>query len=93
MKTYTEVAQFPSSNYSKTYTVKRDEEGALSCDCPAWTFKKQAARTCKHVQQVERGEGIVAQMTAETKERVEEARGGSLAEILERVRRADERRA
>ena len=37
---YTEVAQFPSSSSSKIYTVKRDENGELSCDCPAWRFKK-----------------------------------------------------
>ena len=92
-KTYTEVAQFPSSSSDKVYTVKRDEHGELSCSCPAWTFKKQGARTCKHIQQVERGEGIVAKMAEETQERVEEARGGSLAEILERIRQADKRMA
>ncbi len=56
-KSYTKVASFPSSsNPSKTYTVSKDEEGALSCDCPAWKFKKgEGSRTCKHVQAVEQG--------------------------------------
>ena len=51
---YTEVAQFPSSSSNKVYTVKRDENGDLSCDCRGWTMKKPGKdRTCKHVQQYE----------------------------------------
>ena len=91
-KTYTEVAQFPSSSSGKVYTVKRDENGELSCSCPAWVFKKQGARTCKHIQQVERGEGIVAKIAEEVKERTP-VRGGNLGEILERLRREDGRGA
>ena len=55
-KTYTPVATFPSSSSTKVYTVSVDEEGRLSCNCPAWTFKKAGTRTCKHVQAVERGD-------------------------------------
>ncbi len=51
---YTEVAQFPSSSSSKVYTVKRDENGDLSCDCRGWTMKKpDKPRSCPHVRQVE----------------------------------------
>lgn len=51
-----EVAQFPSSSSSKTYTVKQDPAGNLSCDCPAWRFKKpNQERVCKHIQQVAAG--------------------------------------
>lgn len=52
-KTYTEVATFDSKSSSATYTVKIDETGALSCDCPAWKFTKAGKpRGCKHVSQV-----------------------------------------
>lgn len=55
---YTEVAQFPSSSSSKIYTIKRDEDGNLSCDCPAWRFKKgDKPRTCKHVVEYEASPG------------------------------------
>lgn len=50
-KSYRAVAQYPSSsNPSKVYTISVDEEGALSCNCPAWTFKRGTSRTCKHVE-------------------------------------------
>lgn len=52
-KQYSPVASFPSSsNPTKTYTVSEDENGELSCDCPAWVFKKGTARTCKHILEV-----------------------------------------
>ena len=52
-KFYTEVGRFPSkSQAGKEYVVKRDEHGNLSCDCPAWRFKKGASRTCQHVGEV-----------------------------------------
>ncbi len=53
-----EVGQFPSkSSAGKFYIVKRHRDtGALSCDCPAWRFKKgDRERTCKHVQTVAAG--------------------------------------
>ncbi len=54
---YTEVAQFPSSSSSKIYTVHEDENGDLSCTCPAWRFKKgDKPRSCKHVNQVAAGQ-------------------------------------
>ncbi len=56
MKTYTEVGRFPSSSSDKVYTVKRDDAGKLSCDCPAYRFKKPGKeRTCKHMREVEAG--------------------------------------
>lgn len=52
----TEVARFPSASSSKVYTVKEDPDGNLSCDCPAWRFKKpNQERACKHVQEVTAG--------------------------------------
>ncbi len=54
---YIEVAQFPSSSSSKVYTVHEDENGDLSCTCPAWRFKKgDKPRSCKHVGQVAAGQ-------------------------------------
>lgn len=51
MNTYTEVTKFPSkSSAGKFYTVKRDQNGNLSCDCMAWRFKKpNQERDCKHI--------------------------------------------
>lgn len=55
---YEEVGQYPSSSSAgKVYIVKRNRKtGDLSCDCPAWRFKKgDKERTCKHVQQAAAG--------------------------------------
>ena len=53
---YREIARFPSSSSSKVYTVKEDEDGNLSCDCPAWRFKKPGQeRNCKHTKAVAGG--------------------------------------
>ncbi len=63
---YREVARFPSSSSAgKVYVVKEDQDGNLSCDCPAWRFKKPGReRTCKHTQMAARGDvGIVPQQT------------------------------
>ena len=50
---YRTVAEFPSkSKPGKYYTVKIDDLGQLSCNCPAWVFKKGGARTCPHVLEV-----------------------------------------
>ena len=51
-----EVGHFPSSSSSKVYVVKEDQAGNLSCDCPAWRFKKpNQERTCKHVESAAAG--------------------------------------
>ena len=86
-KDYTVVARFPSSSSDKEYVVSRDENGELSCSCPAWVFKKQGSRTCKHLKLVEQGEGIVKNIAVEVKEREVEAKGGSLVAIFERLRK------
>lgn len=56
-KVYREVARFPSSSSAgKFYVVKEDQEGNLSCDCPAWRFKKpNQERSCKHTEAVASG--------------------------------------
>lgn len=52
-KEYRLVATFPSrSKPGKTYDVKEDEAGNLSCDCPAWIYKANGTRTCRHVEEV-----------------------------------------
>lgn len=46
--------QFPSSSVpGKVYTVSLWEAGELTCNCPAWTFKRGDDRTCPHVRSVE----------------------------------------
>lgn len=53
--TYNPVVEFPSkSNPSKNYTVSMRMDGEVTCNCPAWTFKKGDERTCKHVREVKR---------------------------------------
>lgn len=54
-KIYSLVAKFQSrSDPKKFYEVKIDEEGNLSCNCPAWIFKKVGRRICEHVIMAER---------------------------------------
>ena len=74
MSEYTEVATFPSSSSDRVYTVKQDEDGNLSCDCPAWKFKKpNQPRSCKHTRATVKGEAD--QVTERLQESVEDARG------------------
>ena len=52
-KVYKLVATFESrSRPGKVYEVKEDEEGNLSCNCPAWIYKANGRRTCRHVEEV-----------------------------------------
>ena len=56
-KVYRELGRFPSgSSAGKFYVVKEDPEGNVSCDCPAWRFKKpNQGRSCKHTQALASG--------------------------------------
>ena len=85
-KVYTPVATYPSSsNPNKTYTVSADEQGNLSCDCPAWVFKKGDARTCKHVEDYQRnGEPVVA-APASAPQAGEREKGGSLTDLFSKL--------
>jgi len=52
-KVYKLVATFESrSRPGKVYEVKEDEQGNLSCNCPAWIYKANGRRTCRHVEEV-----------------------------------------
>ena len=53
MKSYRLIQRFRSQTNGKVYEVKADEQRNLSCDCPAWIFKRGDKRTCKHVRYVE----------------------------------------
>lgn len=75
MASYTPVRRYQSdSNPDVTYTVNRDENGALSCDCPRWRFaRKDGTRDCKHLQAISVGVGGVrvgAEDAVEEKKRV-----------------------
>jgi hypothetical protein len=49
MKHYHFVLELPSkSKPNKTYQVKMDEQGNLTCNCPSWVFNQRKDRTCKH---------------------------------------------
>lgn len=43
---------FKSGSTDRTYTVKRYEDGSLSCDCPGWRFSPKRTsdghRECRH---------------------------------------------
>lgn len=46
---YETVRTFSSkSKKDKVYTVKRRNDGMLTCDCPVWVFNRQGDRTCYH---------------------------------------------
>lgn len=40
------------TNPDKKYTVKMDERGFLSCNCPSWIFNHRKDRTCKHIDDI-----------------------------------------
>jgi len=85
-KSYREVQRFPSkSNPSKEYTVKVDENGDLSCNCPAWTFKKNDARTCKHVQSVDSGVATPVPAAAPAPQAGSRDKGGTLTDLFARL--------
>lgn len=48
-----------SSTAGKTYQTLQMVDGSLTCDCPAWIFRKKTTasgeRTCKHVREVQAG--------------------------------------
>ncbi len=49
-KNYTYVCDVPSeSNPNKVYTIKIDDDGLLTCNCPSWIFNQRRDRTCKHI--------------------------------------------
>jgi len=49
-KVYRTVATFHSKSKLGTYyTVKMDEKGILSCNCPTWVFKRWGIRDCPHI--------------------------------------------
>ena len=50
-KTYRTIATFRSKSHSdKVYTVKVDEVGRLSCNCPQWVYHPvKGVRDCYHV--------------------------------------------
>ena len=87
-KSYRPVRDFPSkSNPSKSYTVSVDEEGKLSCNCPAWTFKKGEERTCKHVQAVEADGDSPAPAPMPVPQATPREKGGTLADLFKRINR------
>ena len=85
-KNYRSVRDFPSkSNPSKSYTVSIDEDGELSCTCPAWTFKKGSQRTCRHVQEVEGSGESPSPAPMPVPQVAAREKGGSLADLLARI--------
>lgn len=85
-KNYTPVATYPSSsNPNKTYTVSVDEEGNLSCNCPAWTFKRGDVRTCKHVEDYQRSGGHPTPAPQPAPQAGTREKGGTLAELFKKL--------
>lgn len=47
------------SNPNRWYEVRLNPDGSLSCNCPAWVFKKKGKpRTCRHVEDVHAKYGV-----------------------------------
>lgn len=85
-KSYREVARFPSkSNPSKEYTVSVDENGDLSCTCPAWRFKKGDKRACKHVVEVAGGVASPVPAAAPAPQAGSRDKGGTLTDLFARL--------
>lgn len=60
---YNFVAEVQSdSNPDKMYTIKMQQDGMLTCNCPSWIFNQRRNRTCKHIDRV-----IRAGFTADNK--------------------------
>ena len=72
MKTYQVVGEVASkSNPMKKYRISEDENGNLSCNCPAWIFKNAreskllrlvedaSARYCKHISEYLKAKGAL----------------------------------
>ena len=50
MKHYQTLAIYKSSKGDKYYTVKIDQDGGLSCNCPVWIYHPvNGHRGCKHL--------------------------------------------
>jgi len=94
MKKYVSIAKFrSSSNPEKIYTVKMDERGNLSCDCPAWIYKVNGKRECKHTRYVRtnfpKGKSYFIPLTdIPTREEAERMDYGRNEEEVERWRKA-----
>ena len=87
-KFFTEVARFPSkSQAGKEYAVRRDQHGNLSCDCPAWRFKKGGTRTCQHVEAVASGVPAPA-LRPPAKLQEPEPTGDVVAGLMEDIQKA-----
>ncbi len=85
-KSYRAVRDFPSkSNPAKSHTVSIDENGELSCSCPAWTFKRSDVRTCKHVQMVEADGGNPAPAPMPVPQAAAREKGGTLGDLFARI--------
>jgi len=55
---YNFIAQIPSSNGKRNYTIKVDDKGLFSCNCPSWIFNQRGNRTCKHIDRL-RNQGLL----------------------------------
>jgi len=85
-KSYQQIAEYPSaSSPGKVYTVSVDEEGSLSCNCPAWTFKKRDVRTCKHVQDYERNGEPVKPAPVPVQQTTSREKGGTLTDLFDKL--------
>ena len=89
-KSYQPVATYPSaSTPGKVYTVSVDEQGNLSCSCPAWVFKKGDVRTCKHVEDYQHNGAPVAPAPEPTRQATAREKGGSLSSLFDKLEKGD----
>lgn len=100
-KTYTPAATYPSSsNAAKSYTVCEVSDGTTSCDCMGWTRRNPpGGRTCKHTEDYvqflrplwnnlrsnPQGTAAVAVQPAPVVQAPEREKGGTLAQLLNKL--------
>jgi len=51
---YNFFAEVPSSSGRRNYTIKVDQNGLFSCNCPSWIYNQRGNRTCKHIDALRR---------------------------------------
>jgi len=86
-KQYNFLAEVPSkSNPNKHYTIKVDESGLFSCNCPSWIFNTRRNRTCKHIDSIRTDgvtmDGVGRIITAVESEKHYGVRGGQKIPIM-----------
>ena len=60
-RVYIQVGEVASRSSDRTYAIKEDLQGNLSCGCMSWRFQKKPVeeRSCKHTEEFLRRRAVV----------------------------------